>query len=69
MSLTPFAVSGAVLTGEERRRLVEMKAAGLDVFESKPAVMPRLFQVVDDVSDMFTDLSMGASEPSAGEEA
>ena len=60
------ALTGAVLTGEERTRLVEMKAAGLDVFESKPAVMPRLFKVVDDVSEMFTDLSMGACEP--GEE-
>jgi len=42
----------------ERHELMRFKEAGLDVFESKPCKIPRLFKVVDDVSPMFSDLSL-----------
>ena len=42
----------------ERLELMRFKEAGLDVFESKPCKIPRLFKVVDDVSPMFSDLSL-----------
>ncbi|GMH86810.1 hypothetical protein TL16_g10662, partial [Triparma laevis f. inornata] len=48
------ALTGSNLNDTEKARLVELKAAGLDVFETKPANIPRLFKVVDDVSDMFS---------------
>ena len=35
---------------------MKFKDAGLDVMESKPCNIPRLFKVVDDVSPMFSDL-------------
>jgi hypothetical protein len=38
---------------------MKFREAGLDVMESKPCNMPRLFKVVDDVSPMFSDLSIG----------
>ncbi|GMH61498.1 hypothetical protein TrLO_g13377 [Triparma laevis f. longispina] len=54
------ALTGSNLNDTEKARLVELKAAGLDVFETKPANIPRLFKVVDDVSDMFSDLNMSS---------
>lgn len=36
--------------------LMKFKDAGIDVMESKPCNMPRLFKVVDDVSPLYTDL-------------
>jgi len=42
----------------ERHELMKFKEAGLDVMESKPCNIPRLFKVVDDVSPMFSDLSI-----------
>ena len=37
---------------------MKFKDAGRDVMESKPINRPRLFKVVDDVSPMFSDLSI-----------
>ncbi|GMH87090.1 hypothetical protein TrST_g9989 [Triparma strigata] len=54
------ALTGSNLNDTEKARLIELKAAGLDVFETKPANIPRLFKVVDDVSDMFSDLNMSS---------
>ena len=45
---------------------MKFKDAGLDVMESKPCNIPRLFKVVDDVSPMFSDLSINASQFDGG---
>jgi CheY-like chemotaxis protein len=50
----------------ERSELMKFKEAGLDVMESKPCNIPRLFKVVDDVSPMFSDLSISVSQASVG---
>lgn len=42
--------------------LMKFKEAGLDVMESKPCNIPRLFKVVDDVSPMFSDLSISVTK-------
>ena len=41
--------------------LMKFKDAGIDVMESKPCNMPRLFKVVDDVSPLYTDLEQLAA--------
>ena len=60
------ALTSAVLGEVDKKKLVELREAGLDVFESKPANIPRLLRVVDDVSAMFSGLTLnqvvGASE-------
>mmetsp|Transcript_5466 Transcript_5466/g.10941 ORF Transcript_5466/g.10941 Transcript_5466/m.10941 type:complete len:941 (+) Transcript_5466:226-3048(+) len=56
------ALTSAVLDDVERRKLIELKEAGLDVFETKPVNVPRLMKVVDDVSDMFSDLRMSTEQ-------
>jgi CheY-like chemotaxis protein/Ran GTPase-activating protein (RanGAP) involved in mRNA processing and transport len=50
------ALTAAHVDDFERSELMRFKEAGLDVFESKPCNIPRLFKVVDDVSPMFSDL-------------
>jgi CheY-like chemotaxis protein len=52
------ALTAAHVDDFERSELMKFKEAGLDVFESKPCNIPRLFKVVDDVSPMFSDLSI-----------
>lgn len=52
------ALTAAYVDDFERSELMKFKDAGLDVMESKPCNIPRLFKVVDDVSPMFSDLSI-----------
>jgi CheY-like chemotaxis protein len=52
------ALTAAYVDDFERSQLMKFKDAGLDVMESKPCNLPRLFKVVDDVSPMFSDLSI-----------
>ena len=52
------ALTATYVDDFERSELMKFKTAGLDVMESKPCNIPRLFKVVDDVSPMFTDLNM-----------
>lgn len=52
------ALTAAYVDDFERSELMKFKEAGLDVMESKPINLPRLFKVVDDVSPMFSDLSI-----------
>ena len=55
------ALTAAHVDDFDRSELMKFKDAGLDVMESKPCNIPRLFKVVDDVSPMFSDLSINAS--------
>jgi len=57
------ALTAAYVDDFEREELMKFKEAGLDVMESKPCNIPRLFKVVDDVSPMFSDLSISVSTP------
>ncbi len=50
------ALTAAHVDDFDREELMKFKDAGLDVMESKPCNIPRLFKVVDDVSPMFSDL-------------
>lgn len=59
------ALTAAYVDDFERSELMKFKEAGLDVMESKPCNIPRLFKVVDDVSPMFSDLSISVSQASA----
>lgn len=52
------ALTATYVDDFERSELMKFKEAGLDVMESKPCNIPRLFKVVDDVSPMFSDLSI-----------
>mmetsp|Transcript_20893 Transcript_20893/g.48055 ORF Transcript_20893/g.48055 Transcript_20893/m.48055 type:complete len:1295 (-) Transcript_20893:84-3968(-) len=52
------ALTAAHIDDFDRSELMKFKDAGLDVMESKPCNIPRLFKVVDDVSPMFSDLSI-----------
>jgi len=52
------ALTAAYVDDFERSQLMKFKEAGLDVMESKPCNIPRLFKVVDDVSPMFSDLTI-----------
>jgi len=56
------ALTAARVEDFDRNELMKFKEAGLDVMESKPCNIPRLFKVVDDVSPMFSDLSINASQ-------
>lgn len=56
------ALTAAHVDDFDRSELMKFKDAGLDVMESKPCNIPRLFKVVDDVSPMFSDLSINASQ-------
>ncbi|KAL9189776.1 hypothetical protein ACHAXT_009451 [Thalassiosira profunda] len=56
------ALTAAHVDDFDRTELMKFKDAGLDVMESKPCNIPRLFKVVDDVSPMFSDLSINASQ-------
>jgi len=60
------ALTAAHVDDFDRTELMKFKDAGLDVMESKPCNIPRLFKVVDDVSPMFSDLSINASQFDAG---
>jgi CheY-like chemotaxis protein len=59
------ALTAAYVDDFERSQLMKFKEAGLDVMESKPCNLPRLFKVVDDVSPMFSDLSISVIHESA----
>jgi CheY-like chemotaxis protein len=52
------ALTATYVDDFERSELMKFKDAGLDVMESKPCNIPRLFKVVDDVAPMFSDLSI-----------
>lgn len=56
------ALTAAHVEDFDRTELLRFKDAGLDVMESKPCNIPRLFKVVDDVSPMFSDLSINANQ-------
>lgn len=59
------ALTAAYVDDFERSELMKFKEAGLDVMESKPCNIPRLFKVVDDVSPMFSDLSISVTQGSS----
>jgi CheY-like chemotaxis protein len=56
------ALTAAYVDDFEISELMKFKEAGLDVMESKPCNIPRLFKVVDDVSPMFSDLSISVTQ-------
>lgn len=60
------ALTAAYVDDFERSELMKFKEAGLDVMESKPCNIPRLFKVVDDVSPMFSDLSISVIQQERG---
>lgn len=60
------ALTAAHVDDFERHELMKFKEAGLDVMESKPCNIPRLFKVVDDVSPMFSDLSISVFQQERG---
>ena len=60
------ALTAAYVDDFERSELMKFKEAGLDVMESKPCNIPRLFKVVDDVSPMFSDLSISVASTGGG---
>jgi CheY-like chemotaxis protein len=60
------ALTAAYVDDFERSELMKFKEAGLDVMESKPCNIPRLFKVVDDVSPMFSDLSIREAQLESG---
>eukprot|EP00977_Amphora_coffeiformis_P024216 scaffold15108_cov180-Amphora_coffeaeformis.AAC.92 len=62
------ALTAAYVDDFERSELMKFKEAGLDVMESKPCNIPRLFKVVDDVSPMFSDLSISVNSTGASGE-
>jgi CheY-like chemotaxis protein len=55
------ALTAAHVDDFDRSELMKFRDAGLNVMESKPCNIPRLFKVVDDVSPMFSDLSISAN--------
>ena len=59
------ALTAAYVDDFERQELMKVKEAGVDVMESKPCNIPRLFKVVDDVSPMFSDLSISVTNHDA----
>ena len=61
------ALTAAYVDDFERSQLMKFKDAGLDVMESKPCNIPRLFKVVDDVSPMFSDLSISVIQRESSE--
>lgn len=56
------ALMAAHVDDFDKCELMKFKDAGLDVMESKPCNISRLFKVVDDVAPMFSDLSITASQ-------
>ena len=46
----------------EVHELMKFKEAGLDVMESKPFNISWLFKVVDDISPLFSDLSISVTK-------
>lgn len=52
------ALTATYVDDFERSQLMKFREAGLDVMESKPCNIPRLFKVVDDVAPMFSELSI-----------
>lgn len=52
------ALTASYVDNFEKSHLRKFKEAGLDVMESKPCNIPRLLKVVDDVSPMFSDLTI-----------
>jgi CheY-like chemotaxis protein/Ran GTPase-activating protein (RanGAP) involved in mRNA processing and transport len=60
------ALTASYVDDFERSELMKFKEAGLDVMESKPCNIPRLFKVIDDVSPMFSDLSISVIQQERG---
>ena len=56
------ALTATYVDDFEKSELMKFKEAGLDVMESKPCNIPRLFKVVDDVSPMFSELSISVMQ-------
>ena len=56
------ALTAAHVDDFDKCELMKFKDAGLDVMESKPCNISRLFKVVDDVAPMFSDLTINASQ-------
>ena len=56
------ALTATYVDDFEVHELMKFKEAGLDVMESKPCNIPRLFKVVDDVSPLFSDLSISVTK-------
>jgi CheY-like chemotaxis protein len=56
------ALTATYVDDFERSELMKFKEAGLDVMESKPCNIPRLFKVVDDVAPMMSDLRISISQ-------
>ena len=56
------ALTATYVDDFQRSELMKFKDAGLDVMESKPCNIPRLFKVVDDVAPMFSDLSISVMQ-------
>ena len=56
------ALTATYVDDFQRSELMKFKEAGLDVMESKPCNIPRLFKVVDDVAPMFSDLSISVMQ-------
>jgi CheY-like chemotaxis protein len=56
------ALTATYVDDFHRSELMKFKDAGLDVMESKPCNIPRLFKVVDDVAPMFSDLSISVMQ-------
>lgn len=52
------ALTATYVDDFSKTELMKFKEAGLDVMERKPCNIPRLLKVVDDVSPMFSDLSV-----------
>jgi len=56
------ALTATYVDDFEVHELMKFKEAGLDVMESKPCNIPRLFKVVDDVSPLFSDLTISVTK-------
>jgi CheY-like chemotaxis protein/Ran GTPase-activating protein (RanGAP) involved in mRNA processing and transport len=56
------ALTATIVDDFEVHELMKFKECGLDVMESKPCNIPRLFKVVDDVSPLFSDLSISVTQ-------
>lgn len=63
------ALTATYVDDFERSQLMKFKEAGLDVMESKPCNIPRLFKVVDDVAPMFSDLSITVMQKERSEQS
>jgi CheY-like chemotaxis protein len=56
------ALTASYVDDPDRSELMKFKEAGVDVMERKPCNIPRLFKALDDVSPMFSDLSISVMQ-------